>query len=194
MINRAAKWLVPKLEQWCINRDRVILISGTEDPENVYLKRMVLFRSKYFCIYIHRFLRSDKDDHHDHPFDFLGYVVSGGYIESLLHGTPVRSVWGKDPKRQTFIVEAQESVGTRQEGSWAWRSAETRHKVTLSRHYSSEEYKDAPLTVIFRGPYRREWGFWKQTKRLGDFLYVGSLYEWQKWTDYLGVPESDSRE
>ena len=113
MFNKFMNWLVPKLEEWCLDRpDRVIMISGTDDPENVYLLRSVLFRSKLFCIYIHRFLRSDKDDHHDHPFDFLGYVVKGGYIESRMIGNSVRAVFTMSSQMLNFAsVLASRGLG-----------------------------------------------------------------------------------
>jgi hypothetical protein len=178
MFNRFMQWLVPKLEEWCIKKDRTFWISGTDDPENVYLRRYVLFRSKYFSIYIHRFMRSDKDDHHDHPFDFVGYVVTKGYSESRLQGY----------RELLFLRNGQFSIGQRKPGTWGFRKAEDIHMVELDRSYTMDEYKEAPLTVIFRGPYRREWGFWKPSS------WRKNCFTWVKWTTYLGVPESDVRE
>lgn len=146
-------------------------ISGTDDPENVYLRRYFLFRSKLFSIYIHRFLRSDKDDYHDHPFDFVGYIVEGEYREDMLELHP----------KYRWI----ETINKRKQGTWAFRRAEDRHMVLLDKHFKPDEYKDAPLTIIFRGPYRREWGFFKE---------VGNQRHWVYWRDYLNVPESDVRE
>ena len=184
MFNKFMNWLVPKLEEWCLDRpDRVIMISGTDDPENVYLLRSVLFRSKLFCIYIHRFLRSDKDDHHDHPFDFLGYVVKGGYIESRMIGNSVRG------RLYNVQSDVKFRISTRKQGAWGFRRAEDTHMVLVDKTLPAHKYKDAPLTVIFRGPYRRDWGFWKQ------FPVPGSRdYYRVHWRTYLGASETETRE
>lgn len=180
MFNRFMKWLVPKIEDWCIRRGqkRMILISGTADPENVYLRRYFVFRSKLFSVYIHRFMRSDQDDHHDHPFDFVGYVVSKGYRESVLTGTP---------STEWYLCDGRFSVARRAEGTWAFRKAETRHMVQVDKPIKNDDFKNAPLTVIFRGPWRREWGFWKPLEHAGDFVWVDRC-------TYLNIPKSDVRE
>lgn len=49
------------------------------------------------------------------------------------------------------------------------------------------EKKQAPLTVIFRGPWRRDWGFWK-------YEAVSNKHTWELWSTYLGVPYTRARE
>lgn len=188
MFNRFMKWLVPKLEERCLRTGRFCIITGTSGPDEVYLRRMFLFRSKLFSVYIHRFMRSDKDDHHDHPFDFVGYVVSKGYTESVLTGKhDCLYLCGGRSADLEHIYDGTFTVSRRREGTWGFRAAEAKHMVILDRSYSNEEYKEAPLTVIFRGPYRREWGFWKPTGFKREF-------EWIEWWTYLGVPKGDIRE
>lgn len=189
MINRFANWLVPRLADWCERRKRVFRITGTAGPDDVYLIRYFLFRSKYFSIYIHRFLRSDRDDPHDHPFNFLSYIVKGSYLERLYDPMgPEYDYWGD--------ARSVEPVGTlfcpwaadRKQGSWGFRPAETVHSVFLSKEYTYAERDQAPLSVIFRGVDRRQWGFWKEV------IGHASVKKWIKWTEYLGVPESGERE
>jgi len=179
MINKFANWAIPKLATRCERRGRVFRIVGTSaDPDDLLLIRYFLFRSKLFSIYIHRFMRSDRDDPHDHPFDFVGYVVSKGYLERRYD--PCTTTFGES----LFCPWAE----YREPGTWAFRRAETVHAVFLDRQYKPDEYLEAPLTVIFRGPERREWGFWTQ----GDS--GGGWKKWIKWTTYLDVPESKERE
>jgi hypothetical protein len=125
-------------------------------------------------------MRSDKDDFHDHPFSFLGYVVSKGYEEVLLDAT----IKTESTNQCSMFADLKES--DRKEGTFAYRKATDIHKVFTDRPYLAEEYKDAPLTVIFRGPIQREWGFWKRT--------APKHYVWEYWRDYLNVPDSDVRE
>jgi hypothetical protein len=47
-----------------------------------YLQRWFLFRSRWFNIYLHKIFLPDADrEQHDHPWDFMSFVLSGGYIE-----------------------------------------------------------------------------------------------------------------
>jgi hypothetical protein len=173
MFNKFMQWLVPKLEKRCLEKGLFLNIHGLQDKENVYLVRSFLFRSTYFSVYIHRFLRSDIDDPHDHPFSFLGYIVKGGYNEGL---------WTRNPNHTGFDMRWQE----RKAGSWGWRPAKTIHFVKLDQERKMKNVKDAPLTIIFRGPIERDWGFWKNHESLAP--------RWEIWHKYLGVNIDDIRE
>ena len=196
MFNRLMNWLVPKLEAWCHKTGRVLIISGAPSGKDVpYLVRCFLFRSWLFSIYIHRFMRSDKDDMHDHPFGFLSYVVKGSYQEDRMFGRTLGMLMGV-----AFRYKVRFKTSQRRQGSWAFRPASTTHLVKIDRSYDLSEIEKAPLTLVFRGPYTREWGFWKLMQWSGGFgdSYVefeaGDVYQWIKWNEYLGVPDADVRE
>ncbi len=170
MINRILQKLVLKLEQRCIRRGDKVHITGTAGPDDVYLIRYFLLQTKWLSIYIHRFLRSDRDDPHDHPFAFFGYCVKGGYTEV----------------RYTYDCKSfAKHVGYREQGSLAFRKGSDIHAVMLDQEYAYEDRYDAPLTVIFRGPYYRPWGFWKD---------IQVAPEWVIWYKYLNVENKDTRE
>jgi hypothetical protein len=182
-------WLALKLEDWCQRTGRYIHITGKQGPDDVYLIRYMPFKSKFLSVYVHRFLRSDIDDPHDHPFDFISYVVSGGYTEELFknHGHPWSWPTGTDVLEQID--------GARGPGSLGFRKAETIHKVLVDQPRTLAEKADAPLTIIVRGPYRREWQFWRTQNRFLSFK-SGRPCFWavpQVWNEYLGV-EKHSRE
>ena len=65
-----------------IGRKRVILDRGSNEP---YLERYYIFlkdrHSFPFNIFIHKFLKSDPDDLHDHPWGFSTFILAGGYWE-----------------------------------------------------------------------------------------------------------------
>lgn len=192
MFNKFMKFLVPKLEEWCLRKGRLLLISGRDDPENTYLRRMFLFRSKWLSIYIHRFMRSDNDTHHDHPFAFLGYVVSGRYKESLMTegyrpNEEVRGIFPELEALKDVILCPTFEDSYRNEGTFGYRKAEAIHRVEIDRSYTNDEYKKAPLTIIFRGPYITTWGFWVKTENPN---IIKKIF----WREYLGVPEDDVRE
>lgn len=53
---------------------------------SLYLERTVLFRVRGWELVIHRFHRSDSDDHpHDHSRGFWSLMLWGGYIEEFHH-------------------------------------------------------------------------------------------------------------
>jgi hypothetical protein len=46
--------------------------------------RWYLIKTRWFGLFVHRFLRSDNDRHfHDHPWAFLTWLVGGGYWEHV---------------------------------------------------------------------------------------------------------------
>ena len=75
------EWLTEKLMAWCTKRGKVFKITGTGGADDVYLIRYYVLKSKYLNVFIHQFLRSDRDDLHDHPWNFCTYLVRGAYDE-----------------------------------------------------------------------------------------------------------------
>ena len=68
-------------------RKRIIMDRTDEEP---YLVRYYLFlkeRDNFpFNIFIHKFLKSDPDDLHDHPWGFRTVILKGGYWEHTEEG------------------------------------------------------------------------------------------------------------
>ncbi len=172
MIKALIRKLVEKAEKWCTLTDRWTYITGTAGNDDVYMVRYFLLRTKLLTVYIHRFLRSDRDDPHDHPWDFVSYCVSGGYTE-------VR--WTYNPDLSRF----EQSVNYRNEGSLAYRGAADIHMVKLDKELKYEQRFEAPLTVIFIGPRFRPWGFWKN---------ITTNPEWVIWHKYLKDEKEGNRE
>ena len=80
---------IKKSFQYC-GRHRIIFDKNTGDE---YLERYYLFlkdRKDFpFNIFVHKFLKSDPDDLHDHPWSYFTCVLSGGYTEH----TPSGKFW-----------------------------------------------------------------------------------------------------
>jgi hypothetical protein len=82
-------------------------------------------------IRLHNILRSDNDrHHHDHPFDFVSLILSGGYLEHRPN-KPVRICLPK-----TLV----------------WRRAEDLHFLKLLGGCPA-------WTLVLAAPKRRSWGF-----------------------------------
>ena len=76
MINQILGWL----DQ--IGRRRTVMDRVNNEP---YLERYYVFlkdrKSFPFNIFIHKFLKSDPDDLHDHPWSYFTLILKGGYYE-----------------------------------------------------------------------------------------------------------------
>jgi hypothetical protein len=121
------------------------IIYGCEsrgDALSPYLTRVTLISCGLFAVYLHIFHRSDSTDRHDHPWNFITCILWRGYIEETPSNR--RRLWP---------------------GMTQYRPAKWIHRVELV------EGKRA-VTLVFRGPYVREWGF-----------YVNA--GWQRWLEYF---------
>lgn len=203
MIERITEYLM----NWCIRKNRILKITGTGGPEDVYLIRYYVFRSRFFNIFIHQFLRSDRDDLHDHPWDFVTYLVRGSYTEKK---------W--DDKTQsiteTFRLNWFPSYlkNRIKLNTLVFRHAEDQHMVMVDQDLKEKDKAQAPLTICVTGRTRREWGFIKdELIKVGEFSYAkvtvngvnieglfkpgesGTIYRhggrhWIDWRTYLGLP------
>jgi hypothetical protein len=68
------------LNRW--GRYRIIMDRVDNQP---YLERYYVFlrdRERFpFNVFVHKFLKSDTEDVHDHPWPFLTVILKGGYWE-----------------------------------------------------------------------------------------------------------------
>lgn len=160
-----------KIVTWLLEKTCKKVIIKDRNEYDIYMIRYILLKSKLFSIYIHRFLRSDLDIHHDHPWNFLTFILSKGYTEEVLVQEPtLGSLVPVINKRKLF--------------SLAYRKAETIHRVILDKDYTEEEQYEAPLTVCFMFKRKRVWGFIQ--------TFIGS-YAWTNWKDFLGIKPEDPR-
>jgi hypothetical protein len=100
------------------------------------ITRTVLARSADQAVYLHRWHKSDSQDPHDHPWDFVSLILAVGYWEVTETGRHWRAP-----------------------GSVAFHTAEYRHRVELE---ADDEVTggEAPISLIICGQHRREWGFY----------------------------------
>jgi hypothetical protein len=115
-----------------LGRYRVIMDREDNEP---YLERYYIFlkdRTRFpFNVFVHKFLKSDPDDLHDHPWPYCTIILRGGYWEY----TPDRS----NP---------------------SWKGAgEIRFGHSTDYHRIELEPGVTPWTLFIPGPKVREWGF-----------------------------------
>lgn len=115
-------------------------ITRTTDA-SPYLVRWVLYGSRDnspTAVYVHKFIRSDEDEMHDHPWPFTSVILFNGYYEE----TPALG-WknGDGPTKLTWYGP----------GRVLHRPANWIHGVRL--HDFRPTY-----TIVFRGIKERSWG------------------------------------
>jgi hypothetical protein len=130
-------------ERW--GRYRIIMDRVDNQP---YLERYYVFlrdRERFpFNIFVHKFLKSDTEDVHDHPWPFLTIILKGGYWE-----------W-----RPQFDAQGRKTAEVARwcgPGSFRWASANQYHRVELDPDVTC-------WTLFCPGPKQRDWGFLVKNK------------------------------
>ena len=78
-----------KTKNFMKKNNRYVLINDRVDS-SPYLERYYLFlkdrKSFYFNLFLHKFLKSDSEDLHDHPWSFISIPIYPGYWEHTING------------------------------------------------------------------------------------------------------------
>lgn len=122
---------------------------GLPGYRDVLLKRWFIFGADKDeggrRLLVHKLCRSDSDrECHDHPRRFVSLVLRQGYMEQIERPEP-----GQHPEMPTTLLQWNRP------GKLLFRRAEHRHRVILL-----DQTKPA-WTLVYMGPKRREWGFWR---------------------------------
>lgn len=134
-------------------RKRIILDRASQEP---YLERYYVFlqdRTWFpFNVFVHKFLKSDPDDVHDHPWSYATLILRGGYWEWL-------------PQFDEVGKMVSETRTWRGPGHFRMCGANSYHRIELQPGVPA-------WTVFMPGPQRREWGFLVNNKWMtnGDYL------------------------
>jgi len=141
---------------------RYRIINDRQDKEP-YLERYYLFlknRERFpFNIFIHKFLKSDPDDLHDHPWSYCTIILSGGY-------------WEHTPEiidRDTGEIKTTKKTWWGP-GSIRFSRPQQRHRIELDADLLAKN--QATWTLFFPGTKTREWGFWTQNGWIKNEEYL----------------------
>ena len=130
-------------QKW--NRHRVIMDRVNGEP---YLERYYVFlkdRERFpFNIFVHKFLKSDPDDVHDHPWPYATLILKGGSYE----WTPQFDANGNKINEVAKWCRA---------GSVRFAGAKTYHRIELDPAVEC-------WTLFMPGAKQRDWGFLVKNK------------------------------
>lgn len=132
-------WFLNFLER--CGRKRIVMDRIENEP---YLERYYLFlkdRKRFpFNIFLHKFLKSDPDDVHDHPWGYFTIILKGGYYEWV----------GQFNSAGEKIGEIRYWRGP---GHFRFCRARQYHRIELVPGLNC-------WTLFCPGPQQRDWGFW----------------------------------
>ena len=128
-----------------LGRYRVIMDRVDGEP---YLERYYVFlrdRTWFpFNIFVHKFLKSDPDDVHDHPWPFATLILRGGY-------------WEWRPLFDAQGLRQGETARWCCAGSFRTARANTYHRIELDPDVTC-------WTLFIPGAKQRDWGFLVKNK------------------------------
>ena len=145
------KWFLNFLER--LGRKRIVMDRINNEP---YLERYYLFlkdRKHFpFNVFLHRFLKSDPDDVHDHPWPYATVILKGGY-------------WEWVPQFNNKGEKVGEIAKWRSPGHFRFCSATSYHRIELDPSVEC-------WTLFMPGPHKREWGFLVQNEWIEHGKYL----------------------
>jgi len=128
-----------------LGRKRIVMDRVENEP---YLERYYLFlreRERFpFNVFLHKFLKSDPDDVHDHPWPYATLILKGGYWEWIPH---FDTVGRKTGEYQVW----------RGPGHFRISKANSFHRIELDPDITA-------WTLFMPGPKQRDWGFLVRNK------------------------------
>jgi hypothetical protein len=150
------KWFLDFLER--IGRKRIVMDRQSDEP---YLERYYLFlkdRDRFpFNVFLHKFLKGDPDDVHDHPWPYATLILKGGYYEWL-------------PQFDSKGNKIAEMCVWRGPGSFRICSANSYHRIELDPNVTA-------WTLFMPGPKKQDWGFLVNNKWIQHEQYLKERYE-----------------
>jgi hypothetical protein len=145
------------LFKWLERHDRKRIIMDRESKEP-YLERYYIFlkdRQLFpFNVFLHKFLKSDPDDVHDHPWPYATLILKGGYWEWIPQFNP----------NGTKSCEIRKWRGP---GHFRFCSAESYHRIELDPHVTA-------WSLFMPGPHKRQWGFLVNNKWIHNDDYLAT--------------------
>jgi hypothetical protein len=138
-----------------MDRKRIIYDRANKEP---YLERYYIFlkdRKLFpFNIFLHKFLKSDPDDVHDHPWAYATLILKGGYYEWI-------------PEFDNNGKMIGEIKHWRSPGHFRTCRANSYHRIELDPNVEC-------WTMFMPGPQKREWGFLVDNKWIPNGKYLES--------------------
>lgn len=161
MLRWLAQWFVARV---CVPRHEYRKGHLRHADGSLYMGRWGLFETRWLSARVHHIASADDDRAlHDHPWNFVSLVLSGGYTE--LRPDSIEPHWC----RMVGLDWEYASGFERRAGSIAFRRATDRHRVM--------EVQPGTYTLFIYGSTVQWWGFYTREGKI-------------HWADFVGARES----
>lgn len=150
-------------------------IGDDSDNPQVYLRRWIILRTPWFGIMVHKFLLSDDDCLHDHPWPFWSFIFWGSYWEwcelddlTLKEKLKFFKRYGSiihSSNRRTFNKSLQIRRKFRAP-MLLYRPATWKHRVEIQKPC---------WTLVVTRRNIRKWGFWTKEGWIHHSQYGSSM-------------------
>jgi hypothetical protein len=148
-------WFLNLLDS--IGRKRIVMDRIDNEP---YLERYYLFlkdRKKFpFNIFLHKFLKGDPDDVHDHPWPYCTFILKGGYYEWI-------------PQFNSDGTKFNEVRMWRGPGHFRYCRSTSYHRIELKEGVTA-------WTLFMPGPQKKDWGFLVKDNWIHHEKYLKERY------------------
>lgn len=105
-------------------------VPSFDEPDIDYLRRLRIIQTPWFAVYLHRIGTPDsRPTLHDHPWNFVAFVLRGGYVER-------RGYDGIDHRIRRVNLKRAEDL-----------------------HWIDALKRTPTWTLVLTGRRRREWGY-----------------------------------
>lgn len=139
-----------------MGRKRIIMDRVNDEP---YLERYYLFLKERtwfpFNVFLHKFLKSDPDEHHDHPWNYATLILKGGYWEWI-------------PQFNKQGQKIGEIAHWRGRGHFRLCSAKSYHRIEVDKTVGDTWTLFMPMWK------KKEWGFFTKGKWVQHEEYLAS--------------------
>jgi hypothetical protein len=113
-------------------------IPDKKHPGWVYLRRLRMFQTPLFSVYLHFIYSADTDrDPHNHPWTFWSLILRGGYTERVFTHSCNRL--------QSCVLRSHRRFSG--------------HRMPKTHAHMIDSLKPGLVTLIFAGSKKQDWGF-----------------------------------
>lgn len=150
MLSWLARWFIARV---CVPRHEYRKGHLHHADGSLYMGRWGLFETRWLSARVHHIASADDDRAlHDHPWNFVSLVLSGGYLE--LRPAEIEPRWCQLDGMVWELVNGFE----RRAGSVAFRRATDRHRVV--------QVDPGTYTLFIYGPTVQWWGFYTRSGKI----------------------------